>query len=66
MKVGDLVTNRLFGDAGQPHIGVLVDRVVRWIGDELDEGKEWFVSWDTGEVSPWPIRNLEVLNDPPE
>jgi hypothetical protein len=66
LEIGDLVTNRLFVDVPQPHIGVLVDRVVEWIGDELHEGEKWFVSWDTGEVSPWAIRNLEALNDPPE
>ena len=66
MKVGDLVVNRLFRNVGQPHIRVLVDRAVEWIGDELHEGEKWFVSWDTGEVSPWAIRNLEVLNDPAE
>jgi hypothetical protein len=63
MKVGDLVENQLFWIVGQPRIGVLVDRAVKWIGDELQEGKEWFVSWDTGEVSSWPIQQLKVLND---
>ncbi|HIL90796.1 MAG TPA: hypothetical protein EYG55_09780 [Gemmatimonadetes bacterium] len=68
LEVGDLVRNLPFFTIGQSHTGVVVDsaadRPLRRPGGA--ENKEWFVSWDTGEVSAWPTRYLEVMNDPSE
>ena len=65
-EIGDLVKNRLFRNGVQPRIGVVVDGAFRWVEGELVDNKEWFVSWDTGEVSTWAARHLEIVNDPPE
>ena len=65
-EIGDLVKNRLFRNGVQPRIGVGVDGAFEWVDGELVDNKEWFVSWDTGEVSTWAARHLEIVNDPSE
>ena len=65
-EIGDLVKNRLFRNGVQPRIGVVVDGAFEWAEGELVDNKEWFVSWDTGEVSTWAARHLEIVNDPSE
>ena len=74
-EIGDLVKNRLFRNGVllpvarngvQPRIGVVVDGAFEWVEGELVDNKEWFVSWDTGEVSTWAARHLEIVNDPSE
>jgi hypothetical protein len=65
-EIGDLVKNRLFRNGVQPRIGVVVDGAFEWVDGELVDNKEWFVSWDTGEVSTWAARHLKIVNDPSE
>ena len=68
LEVGDLVRNLPFWAIGQSHTGVVVDRAAEGPPRRPGgvENKEWFVSWDTGEVSAWPTRYLEIVNDPSE